>query len=124
MEQTGFIFDQRLDVEFLSAIYDNDLEHAEMVFGQYLQSIPQHLESLEEAYAAGDIEAFRQQVHKVKPVFSFVGLTGITEQAASLESQCRNAGHVTELHPLFIAFKNNILEFIPVIRGEWERFKV
>ena len=123
METADWIFDENLDVEFLYALYGNDTAHALMVFKDFLKCTPEMMQEIEESYQKGEIENFRQKVHKVKPVFSFVGLTAITHQAEALEQRCKNAFGIHELNGLYEELKNLYQNNISIVRNEVDRLE-
>ena len=123
MDSEIFVFDSRLDGDFLRSIYEDDKEHAEMVFEKFLQSINIQLSEIEESYTTGDTEIFRKQIHKLKPVLSFVGLTDLTNKAGIIENNCKEVTDPTFLKELYTAFKNEITEMIPVIENDLIKLK-
>ena len=123
MNNISFVFDQRLDTEFLNSIYEDDSEHAAIVFEQFLKVAPVQMKEIEECYAAGETEPFRQRVHKLKPVFSFVGLTGVTSLAETLEKKCKEIYSLSEVAGMYEEFRRKYAEFLPVIEGELSRMK-
>ncbi|WP_462248716.1 Hpt domain-containing protein [Ferruginibacter sp.] len=123
MESKIFEFDPRLDTGFLRSLYEDDIENAVMSFDFFLNKYPQQLKEIEEDFIAGDIKGFRQKVHKVKPTFSYVGLTTISTKAAAIESICDNEGDLNKVKNLYQEFKNSLAEIIPVVQHELERMK-
>lgn len=123
MDSEIFVFDSRLDGDFLRSIYEDDKEHAEMVFEKFLQSINIQLSEIEDSYSTGDPEIFRKQIHKLKPVLSFVGLTGLTNKAGIIENNCKEVTDTASLSELYIAFKNEITEMIPAIENDLIKLK-
>ena len=123
MNNISFNFDQRLDTEFLNSIYEDDFEHASIVFEQFLKVAPVQMKEIEGCFAAGDIEPFRSRVHKLKPVFSFVGLTAITTKAEALEKKCKEIFSLGEVAAMYEDFKNDYSIFLPVIESELAKMK-
>lgn len=123
MSNHGFLFDERLDREFLDSMFEGDREHAEMVFAQFLELAPSQMQDIESRFLEGVMEDFRQKVHKIKPVFSFVGLTQLTGMAEQLENKCREACSMQEIGPLYQEFKTSYRVFLPVIEQEYSRLK-
>ncbi len=123
MSHNGYLFDERLDRAFLDSMFEGDKEHAEMVFAQFLELAPAQMQEVESRFQQGVLEEFRQKVHKIKPVFSFVGLTQLTELAEQLEKNCREAGSMQDISPLYLEFKNIYRNFLPVIEQEYSRLK-
>ncbi|MGH2646761.1 MAG: Hpt domain-containing protein [Ginsengibacter sp.] len=121
MENHPFVFDDRLDTEFLLSIYEGDAEHASLVFGQFLEMAPALMKEMEEYYNQGVVEPFRQKVHKLKPVFSFVGLTQLTAKAELLEKKCKETSQINEVSDIYTDLKYNYSENLPIIEKEVKR---
>lgn len=123
MSVTSFVFSDKLDGQFLKSIYEGDTEHAEMVFEQFVISAKIYLEEIESAYSTGNTEVFRKSVHKFKPVLSFVGLTRLTDAAASIEKNCSIVPDVASLSADYTAFKNDLAEMIPIVENDLIKLK-
>lgn len=123
MKNESLTFDQRLDTEFLGSLYEDDIEHALTVFSEFLQMGPAMMKEIDESYQAGVVENFRQKVHKVKPVFSFVGLTYLTEKAEILEKKCKEASQIFDIGPLYKELKYHYSKDFPIIENETKRLK-
>lgn len=123
MENANLTFDQRLDNEFLQSIYEDDMEHAMIIFGQFLQMAPELMNDIAKGYQSGVVEDFRKKVHKIKPVFSFVGLTQLTRTAEVLEKKCKEVSEIYELSDLYNELKNQYALGFPIIEKEVKRFE-
>lgn len=123
MENLSVVFDQRLNIEFLQSIYEDDIEHALVVFSQFIQMAPSLMKEIEASYESGAVEPFRQKVHKIKPVFSFVGLTQLTAKAEILEKKCEDISLINELDDQYKEFKNQYFEGFPIIQNEVKRLE-
>ncbi len=121
MKNFSFTFDERLDTEFLLSLYDGDAEHASIVFSQFLQMAPALMKEIDESYHSGIVESFRQKVHKLKPVFSFVGLTQLTATAETLEKMCKETSHIDEVGEMYKDLKHHYSQNFPVIENELKR---
>ena len=123
MKEDFFVFNNKLDVEFLRSIYEDDKEHAEIVFEQFLKSVGKQLSELDDSYTSGDTEFFRKRIHKLKPVLSFVGLTGLTSKAETIEKKCTEGTDVINLSELYTGFKNELMEMIPIVEEDLVKLK-
>lgn len=123
MTAGNFYFDSKLDVDFLKSIYEDDNEHAEMVFEKFMQTIKTQLLELEEYYHTGDVELFRKKIHKIKPVLSYVGLTKLTAKAETIEKNCLGTTDVSALAEQYTEFKNELNEMIPVVENDLNKLK-
>jgi hypothetical protein len=124
MEINIFKYNQRLDAAFLQSIYEDDMEHAAISFEQFLLKYPVQLKEVEDSFAIGDINTFRQKLHKLKPVFSYVGLTKITADAEIIEKLCNETPDINVINRLYIDLKRQLDEFIPIIKDELRRLKL
>jgi Hpt domain len=124
MEINIFKYNQRLDAAFLRSIYEDDMEHAAISFEQFLLKYPVQLKEVEDSFAIGDINTFRQKLHKLKPVFSYVGLTKITADAEIIEKLCNETPDINVINRLYIDLKRQLDEFIPIIKDELRRLKL
>jgi len=88
MSETLFHNITELDTAYLNEAYANDAETAALVFEQYLQELPSNLSQLKESLRGNDIAGFRQNIHKQKPCFSYVGLTDVTKKLHELQVKC------------------------------------
>ena|ERR1035438_5121646 len=123
MENAEFAFDIRLDTNFLNELYEGDKEHAAMIFEQFLQTINAQMKEVDDNFNTGNSELFRQKMHKLKPVFSFVGLTSITQKAELIERQCKQTSGTSSIEGYYNDFRNNVIEFLPIIKNELNRLQ-
>lgn len=121
MQENILTYDSRLDSAFLETIYENNKEDAAIGFGHFLKCYPAQLNELELCFNTGDMNTFRQKIHKVKPTFSFVGLTNITAKAEAIEKSCSENSESAKLNDLYLDFKNTLAELIPVVKEEYNR---
>jgi HPt (histidine-containing phosphotransfer) domain-containing protein len=115
MNMTHILYHEKLDTETLKSLYEDDVEHAEVVFRQFMKSVPGQMAGIDTSFAENSIDTFREKVHKVKPVFSFVGLSALNEQATALEVQCKSVNNLQELEPAYTNFKTDFLNSLPVV---------
>ena len=123
MNNLPFSFDKRLDSEFLQSMYEGDVEHASMIFSLYVDMAPGLIKDIDESFALGTVELLRSQVHKLKPTFSFVGLTKITKNAEVLEERCKETSDISDIKDLYNELKNNYAQSFPIVEKELERLK-
>ena len=81
-----FDFSDQLDIDFLKEVYEGDMEYAADIFEIFLDTFDEEYDKLKASIQSEDCLAIRAQAHKMKPTFSMVGLTDITEQFKALES--------------------------------------
>ncbi len=97
-----------LDINFLDDAYGEDSETAALMFQQYLDELPSNLDLLTASFHSNNIEAFRHLIHKQKPVYSYVGLTDVTNSLQDLQIKCLKTEDLIEQKTLI----NSVLERI------------
>jgi HPt (histidine-containing phosphotransfer) domain-containing protein len=115
MNVSHILYHEKLDTETLHSLYEDDVEHAEVVFRQFIKSVPGQMAGIETSFTENSIETFREKVHKIKPVFSFVGLSMLNEQAAALEVRCKSVNNLQELEPAYTNFKTDFSNSLPIV---------
>ena len=110
------LFNERLDGNALEEMYEGDYEHAAIVFGQFVKSAPVQMQGIAASFEQDAVEDFRAKVHKLKPVFCFVGLTGLSNKAAILEQQCKVTATLKTLEGDYLDFKNDFDTHLPLIQ--------
>jgi hypothetical protein len=120
---TAFIFSPEFDRVFLESMYDNDLDYAGEVFSGFLQETKKEVEALVNFYNNGNVKGFRQTLHKIKPTFSFVGLTGLTEKCESLISFCDQITDMKLAEPQWTSLSAEFETAFLLVDKELERMK-
>lgn len=123
MENETFVFDSRLDIEYLESIYEGDKDYAAVVFEQFMLSYHEQLAAIEDSFSKRNILAYKGNIHKIKATFSFVGLSKLTDLAEIIEKNCGENYDDNTLSILHIDFKNNLNELIPIIEAELKRLQ-
>ena len=112
-----------LDTDFLESIYDGDTEHACIIFEQFLSTSTAQLADINCSYEAGDVAEFRRKMHKIKPVFSFVGATPLTKKAETIEKKCLEITAVENISNLYTAFLREVEIYLPLVKNEYTKLR-
>lgn len=118
-----FVFDNRLDTEYLESIYEGDKEYAAVVFEQFILSYPEQLKEIEDNYASGNVALYKSSIHKIKATFSFVGLTILTNKAEVIEKNCTEHTDTNMLSHLHLDFIKTSAELISIVEAELVRLQ-
>jgi HPt (histidine-containing phosphotransfer) domain-containing protein len=84
-DSTVFSFNDQLDRAYLKKIYGSDTAYAFEVFSIFLDIIDGEFDTIFAAIKAEDTRELQRSLHKIKPTFSMVGLTGLTKKLEVLE---------------------------------------
>lgn len=123
MSNFTFQYSPKLDGAFLKSVYEDDLDIAIINFDEFLKMLPQQLHEMQQSFEEGNINGFRMTIHKVKPTFSYVGLTAISAKADVLEQMCLTIKSIREIDNKYVDFKTCLHQLIPVVQEELVRMK-
>jgi HPt (histidine-containing phosphotransfer) domain-containing protein len=84
-----FTFNQRINTQYINDLYEGDFEMIEETFAGVLHEYDTLLENIRICFKSGDISSLRSAIHKIKPLFGFVGLTSIQSLCVQFENDCR-----------------------------------
>jgi HPt (histidine-containing phosphotransfer) domain-containing protein len=120
----AFIFNAEIDTNYLSSLYGDDFIYLQEVYETVLDDYQSLTDNIEYSYSSGNLAALRSAVHKIKPVFGFVGLVSVQEQCQRFEQICGNAGSPDHLAGDFEALKNIISQSKQIIEEEKKRLEI
>ena len=86
-----FIFNNEIDSQCITDLYGDDYAYVEEVFGTVLKEYGELTDNINSAYTSSDILALKAAVHKMKPIFGFVGLKTIQQHCQLFENKCQSA---------------------------------
>ena len=109
-----FRFSNQLDVAFLKEVYDSDIEYAADIFEIFLDTFDEEYGKLKALIASQQCPDIRAYAHKLKPTFSMVGLTELTEQFKALETAASNE-KIEDVQELYQKIDIILTEKIPII---------
>ena len=81
----AFVFNAEIDTNYLNSLYGDDYIYLQEVFDTVLKDYQSLTDNIEYSYTSGNLTALRSAVHKIKPVFGFVGLTVVQQQCQHFE---------------------------------------
>jgi len=80
-----FQYCSELDGAYLIAAYGSAYNHALEMMELFVKVIPECIVLLNKEVEEGDIRATQATAHRIKPTFSMVGLSSISERAGKIE---------------------------------------
>ncbi len=118
-----FIFNEKLDADYLFSLYADDYEYIEEVFFTTLQHFDQDFDSLKLAYENEILADLRKAIHKIKPTFGFTGLLNTQQECKEFEDKCAAVSSTQDLANEFRQIRNILIEVKCVIESEHIRLK-
>ena len=109
-DNKAFVFNELINSQYLNDLYGDDLQYIEEVFGTVLNEYETMAEQIFTSFSSKDITSLKKAVHKIKPIFGFVGLLSIQEQCQEFEKSCDQNSSIDCLSKDFIPLKNNIIK--------------
>ncbi|MBX3257717.1 MAG: hypothetical protein KF862_26550 [Chitinophagaceae bacterium] len=118
-----FAYSPELDSDFLKDLYGEDLQQAEMVFESSVQQLRNELVLAGARFHDGDTAGLKKVVHKMKPLFGYIGLNEIIPEFAAFEEVCMKATHISEAEKGFNDITTITEQAIQKIEKEIRRLK-
>jgi HPt (histidine-containing phosphotransfer) domain-containing protein len=114
LSDTTFSFSPPIDGHYLFDLYAGDYVMIEETFADVLKDYDGFVQVIFSSYQSKNIPALKSAVHKIKPLFGFVGLLSIQAQCQDFENACQRA-EFPELARSFNALKISLLEARSII---------
>ena len=86
-----FSFSDAINSRYIIDLYAGDYVMIEETFGDVLREYDGFVERILTSYHENDRQALKSAVHKIKPLFGFVGLTSIQALCLHFENSCMDA---------------------------------
>ena len=119
----AFVFDSKLDQTFLESLYGDDFQYAQDVFEGFLADTKNEFEGIKSDYRQNALKNMRQKLHKIKPTFSFVGLTALTEKTETIIAACDVSSTTKEIETDCSALFKEIEDSFLIIENELMRMR-
>ena len=120
-EHNKFIFNEKIDSEFLHNLYEDDYQYMVEVFETTLRHFDEDVLPIQSAFGDSDFSGLRKALHKVKPVFGFTGLLRHQEVLGKFEEACSGSQNISELHSAYDSLMELIHEGRDIIEKEHKR---
>jgi HPt (histidine-containing phosphotransfer) domain-containing protein len=119
----SFIFNNEIDGHSMNELYGADYPYIEEVFNTVLNEYEALVSNVLSAHQSGNIPSLRAAVHKIKPVFGFVGLTEAHKQCQQFENLCMSMGGAGDIEKEFASLKNKLEQSQLLIEEEMQRLR-
>lgn len=120
----AFVFNVEIDVNYLNSLYGEDFIYVQEIFETVLTDFESLSDNIEFSYSSGNLAALRAAVHKIKPVFGFVGLTAVQQQCQQFELICNTVNSPDKLAGEFETLKNKIFQSKQLIEEEKKKLEI
>jgi hypothetical protein len=117
-----FHFSPPIDSRYLIELYAGDYVMIGETFTDVLMEYDVFVQHINDCYEQGDRPGLKSAVHKIKPLFGFVGLLTLQADCQDFENRCLQAG-ADVLTTSFTALKDKFLDIRTLIKTEKERLQ-
>ena len=120
----AFVFNSEFDVNYLNSLYGDDYNYLQEVFNTVMHDYQSLTDNIEYNYSSGNLNALKSAVHKIKPVFGFVGLTTIQQMCQDFEQICSTATTPDQLARDYESLKDKISHSKQLIEEEKKKLEL
>jgi hypothetical protein len=120
LSNTSYNFSNAINSQYIIDLYAGDYVMIEETFSDVLREYDEFVQKILTSYHEGDIAGLKSAVHKIKPLFGFVGLTPIQSQCLQFENGCL-AMTQGQLAEAFAPLEKKLLEAKSIIAEECRR---
>jgi HPt (histidine-containing phosphotransfer) domain-containing protein len=120
----SFIFNNEIDSGYLQSLYGDDYVYLQEIFATVLNDYGALADNVEYSYSSGNLAALKAAVHKIKPVFGFVGMTAVQQECQQFENLCGTVDSPETLTRDFENLKNRIFQSRQVIEEEMKKLEI
>ena len=112
-----FVFSDAINSQYIIDLYAGDYIMIEETFADVLHEYDAFVQKIITSYHEKDRAALKSAVHKIKPLFGFVGLTTIQSSCLQFENSCLEVSEV-QLAESFSPLKEELLNARATIEKE------
>ena len=118
-----FIFNEKIDADYLYALYEDDYQYIEEIFQTTLTYFNEDFNSIRKAYETNNLSELKKAIHKMKPTFGFVGLPLVQQNCKEFEDICQKATSSNELSSEYQQIVVTLAESKELIASEYNKLK-
>lgn len=120
MSDKSFLFSDAINSEYVIELYAGDYVMIEETFTDVLMEYDDFVQKINTCFREGDVRALKSAVHKIKPLFGFVGLTDLQALCLRFENGCEGV-ECPQLETDYTALFGQLLQAKSIIQAEQVR---
>jgi hypothetical protein len=120
VSNNSFTFSDAIDSQYIIDLYAGDYTMIEETFSDVLREYDEFVQGIFTTYHENNVAAMKSAVHKIKPLFGYVGLTTQQSRCLQFENSCL-AMTPEELAKAFAPLERILLEAKSIIEKERQR---
>ncbi|MFI5153945.1 MAG: Hpt domain-containing protein [Chitinophagales bacterium] len=120
----SFTFDKEINTQSINALYGDDYLYIEEVFQTVLKEYHVLADNIISSYTSKNIPALKAAVHKIKPIFGFVGLIEVQQQCQQFENVCQSVSSFEMIATDYSLLENNLIRSKSLIEQEKNKLAI
>lgn len=118
-----FIFNSKIDSNYLFSLYEDDYAYVEEIFKTTLDQLNTVVPEIPRAFANNDILEVRKSVHKIKPAFGFTGFLETEKCCKDFEDACTEQRTSEDLTALYNRFWLVLSDTMRLMHNQYDQLK-
>ena len=120
MSDKTFVFSDAINSQYIIELYAGDYVMIEETFTDVLMEYDSFVQKINTCFRDDDVTALKSAVHKIKPLFGFVGLTDLQTLCLRFEDACQSSD-CGQLAADYAVLFEKLVQAKSVIRDEQAR---
>jgi PAS domain S-box-containing protein len=122
VKQTEFIMEETpsiIDLQYLKRVAEDEADFIRDMIAIFFKRTPEAIAAIRQGLSEGKPELVWQTAHRMKPSFSYMGMTGTSALAAKLEKLYKTSPDKTQAEELLATIENNFTTAQALIEKEF-----
>jgi len=121
MSSKTFVFSEAVNGQYIIELYAGDYVMIEETFTDVLLEYDEFVQKINTCFHGGDPRVLKSAIHKIKPLFGFVGLTDIQARCVRFENACQEADSCSALAGEYSSLFEQLVRAKAIIQEEQAR---
>lgn len=118
-----FIFNDKIDSEFLFSLYEDDFLYIEEIFRTTLYQLNTVIVEIPEAFGNNDVHSLRKIIHKIKPAFGFTGFLNTEQSCKEFEDACTDTMNANDLEGMYYSLWTLLCSTMDIMQKQYDQLK-
>ena len=119
----SFIFNEKIDREFLYSLYEDDFVYIEEIFKTTLDQLISVVPQVQQAFKDQNMVDLKRVVHKIKPAFGFTGFLETEKECKEFEDACTDGLAVVDVSDRYHLLWTLLTQSTKAIKEQHDRLK-
>jgi len=121
MSSKTFVFSEAVNSQYIIELYAGDYVMIEETFTDVLLEYDGFVQKINTSFHEGDPRVLKSAIHKIKPLFGFVGLTDIQARCVRFENACAEVVSCSALASEYSSLFEQLVRAKAIIQEEQAR---